>query len=397
MQIPKEIFNSINSNTTALEIHDPRQFVDIVWTKLTNSSFFQLITLRKQFLLRDVLRQEIGMMDYPLALSLDFSTSKYNPILDYANGYYNHNDHTIVLNTKLLSDYYCEDIGVSIYSVLKHELHHATQHYMIDYLDQFPQDQSKVFLYGIILSGRSYQSTFCQKQPVHVDLLINRVAENNPLSVMFYALNITEREAHQIQYSLCFPKYDILFDSYEFARKRYGKSLSNQDIDILMDQSFINIFSNAMPEGNYETRNQLASMMYDLVYVGRAMHEGDFSLIEEGSLLSHKKTVLAEYGYNLPNEEPINDLIFSPEAQYTRDFVKNLSVEKQRVNPRFLLAVMRKDEFVVNYIKDVEAFKYEVLKFANENNEFGYGCFYRAFPECSAQYDLNNNTEMERE
>lgn len=398
MQIPKEVFNSNNSNVLIPVANDPKQLADIVWTRLTNSSFFQLITLRKQFLLRDLFRQEVGMMNYPIDVSLEFNTSKYDPILDYANGYYSDESHTIVLNAKLFSKHYCEDIGVSIYAVLKHELRHAMQHYMIYHLEKFPENQSDIFLYGIILSGKDYCSTFCQKEPVRINLLMDRISENNALSVMFYALNITEREAHEIQYQLCPPKHNILSDSYEFARKRYGKTLTDKDIDDLMDQSFINIFSNAMPEGNYEKRNQLASAMYDLVYAGRAMYEKDFSLIEDGSLLLHKKKILAEYGYNMPNEEPINDLMFSSEARYTRDFVKDLSIEKQRVNPRFLLTVMRKDESIINDIKDKEAFKYEVLKFADESHEFAYGCFYRAFPECSSQYlDHYNNIEEEIE
>lgn len=168
--------------------------------------------------------------------------------------------------------------------------------------------------------------------------------------------------------------------------------MEDEEIDQLIDQSFCNIYHHKNPNGSYEWRNQLASMMYDLLYTGRAMHDNDYSLMADGNLLLHKKRVLAEYGYNLPNEEPINDLMYSPKVEYTYTFVDKLTIEKQRTNPKFILTALRQDEKVAQCIKDPEAFTYEILKFANEDNEFAYGCFYKAFPEYSTKY-----SEEERE
>lgn len=392
MRIPKDVFNSAVSTVEYSDRATKDNYLRVFRARLENSRFFGLIILQKQLVFKDMLQQEVGFTNYPLDISLYFNTAIADPSLQHANGYYDHTTKTIVINSALFLKHNCKESGTDIYAVLRHELHHAIQHYMVDHIEEFADRRDNISLYSLIFTGQNCSATFCQTKPVNIDLLFNKIVEDNSLSVMFYALNITEREAHRIQYELYQPNTNLLEESYSFARRRYGRNLQDKEIDQLIDQSFRNIYHHKNPNGSYEWRNQLASMMYDLLYAGKAMHDNNYSLMADGNLLLHKKRVLAEHGYNMPGEEPINDLMFDSDTQYDVSFVRNLSVERQRVNPKYLMLCLRRHICTANDIKDQEAFIYEALKFVNEENTFAYEAFYQAFPEYSTKY-----SEEERE
>lgn len=238
MHIPKEVFNSISFSIQYNEKVTKENYLRVFRSRLENSHFFGVIILHQQLLFRNMLKEEIGFTNYPLNLPLDFNTPARDLSLEYVNGYYDHTTKTIVINSMLFFKHNQKEFGTDIYAILRHELRHAIQHYIVDHIEEFANYENNISLYSLIFTGQNSLATFCQEETVNVDLLFNKIIEDNSLSMMFYALNITEREAHQIQYEIYEPNINLLEESYSFARRRYGKDLSDKEIDVLVDKAF---------------------------------------------------------------------------------------------------------------------------------------------------------------
>lgn len=257
-------------------------------------------------------------------------------------------------------DFIYEKNGAYIYSVLRHELVHVEQYFLLDNFDKYPERESDIVKLNICLDYKEHSISFCSTAERAGKFLVEFSTEESVN--LFYFLSFAEREAYTAQYNIYKDKENFIESKCAYFREKYSSSLSNEEIAEIIDEAYHDLYYNIYPSGSYEHRNLVATVMYDLYHVVQYNYDNnyDISVLKDTSL---KRKTLAEYGYTIYGEDPINDLLHNY-CDFSADMslLANLTAEQQLVNPKLLLRCLVTDGKTVDYIKDKEAFVYETSK-----------------------------------
>ena len=325
--------------------------VDSVYTNWSDYNIFQ-----KESLLKAIIDDTIKKSDYGYEVFVDYFSGDGNTNLFLINGFYCHPDKTLSFNKSLLA----EKNGAYVYSVLRHELVHVEQYYLVDNLDKFPERERDIVKLSICLDYHEHPVSFCSSKESSGKFLVKFSTEN--AVNLFYFLSFAERKAYTTQYNIYKDKENFIEAKCSYFREKYASDLANDKIAEIIDEAYYNLYYNIYPSGSYEHRNLVATVMYDLYHVVQYNLDNnyDISILKDTSL---KRRTLADYGYTIYGEEPINDLLHNY-CDYNEDvsLLSELTIERQRVNPQLLLRCLLHSKDTVNYIKDEEAFLYEIGK-----------------------------------
>lgn len=272
------------------------------------------------------------------------------------NGYYSNKDKEIVLNKELLDN----ENGSFVYSVLCHELEHAKQFYMIEHAESFPDKEEDIVKLSTCLEEGLHAVSFCTEKLCEAQFF-TMFSSNENVNI-FHLLSFAERKAYSLQYSIYQDKENLLLLGFDQFRERYKAHLSDKEIEDVIDESYHKLYFNISPSGTYEQRNLQATVMYDLFHVVQYNYDSNYDLTV---LKDHtkKKETLAKYGYTIYGEIPLNNLIHdSVDYLDSISLLNNLSIEQQRVNPYLILRCLMVSQETKNYIKDEEAFIYEMKR-----------------------------------
>lgn len=322
-----------------------------------HSQWHQYTLTQKQLLLMEIANrteQELGID--PL-VSVDYFTPSCDSERIF-NAYYDKTKNTICFNRFLLDK---EDPDV-IYSVLMHELEHRLQHHLLDHWECSVDQESRFNNLAICLDDAEHPVSFCSEQEYSGQFLTMPCEQD--VVKMFYVLSTAEREAYKVQYDIVNPvdKDNLLLQGYATFRKRYLCNFVDNDISDIIDTAHYNLYNHQYPDGDYETRNLIATVMYDLFHVVQYNYDSSYNLSVLKNF-SKKQKVLADYGYTVYKKDPINNLsgqIFI--YMENLSLLDELSIEQQIANPSLLLQCFILDQNTANYIKDKEAFIYEAKK-----------------------------------
>lgn len=279
-----------------------------------------------------------------------------NKSLFNINGYYYNPDKRIVLNKDLLDN----KNGNFVYSVLCHELEHAKQFYMIEHAENFPDKERDIVKLSTCLEEGHHAVSFCTENLCEAQFF-TMFSSNENVNI-FHLLSIAERKAYSLQYSIYQDKENLLSLGFNLFREKYSFPLTNEEIEKIVDISYYKLYYNELPSGSYEQRNMQATVMYDLFQIVQYNYDPSYDL---NILLDHhkKKETLAQYGYTIYGEIPLNNLIHdSVDYVDNISLLNNLSIEQQRVNPYLILRCLMVSQETKNYIKDEEAFIYEMKR-----------------------------------
>lgn len=272
------------------------------------------------------------------------------------NGYYYNKDKEIVLNKELLDN----KNGSFVYSVLCHELEHARQFYMIEHTENFPDKEEDIVKLSTCLEEGHHAISFCTEEVCEVQFFT--MFSSNETVNIFHLLSIAERKAYSLQYSIYQDKGNLLLLGFDQFRERYKVHLSDEEIEDVIDESYHKLYFNISPTGTYEQRNLQATIMYDLFHVVQHNYDSNYDL---AVLKDHtkKKETLAKYGYTIYGETPVNNLLRDGAIYLHKIYLLgDLSLEQQRVNPYLILRCLMVSQETKKYIKDEEAFIYEMKK-----------------------------------
>lgn len=348
MHIPKDLIGGIKT----FQSEAKEELLDLL-----HSQWYQYTLTQKQLLLMAIANrteQELGID--PL-VSVDYFTPSCDSECIF-NAYYDKTENAIYFNRFLLDK---EDPDM-VHSVLMHELEHRFQHHLLDHWECSVDQESRFTNLAICLDDTEHPVSFCSKQEYSGQFLTMPCEQD--VVKMFYALSTAEREAYKVQYDINNPVDDdnILLQGYATFRERYLCNFTDSDISNIIDTAHYNLYNHQYPDGDYETRNLIATVMYDLFHVVQHNYDSsyDLSILND---FSKKQKILADYGYTVYKKDPINDL-----SDQTYAYIKNLSlldeltIEQQIVNPLLLLRCFILKQDTANHIKDKEAFIYEIEK-----------------------------------
>ena len=310
----------------------------------------------KESLLITVINRFLEQFDYCSPILLGCFKEKTTNNLYSINAYYSHHDKMVYINKRLLLN----RNGEHVLSILLHELTHVCQYYKIDNSILFYRDKAEIELLRACLDYSERKVNFLSVQEVPVRFLTMYLPEESVN--IFYYLCIAEREAYTVQYNIYNNNENVLLHSFDVFREIYSPLLTNEKICELVDISYQNLYNNVKPFGTYTDKNLQATVMYDLYHILR--HNYDFSY--DLSILNdkeQKRETLAKYGYTIYGEDPVNDLLHNC-YDYNNDtsLLSELTIEQQRVNPQLLLRCLLQSTSAMNFIKDQEAFLYEIEK-----------------------------------
>lgn len=348
MHIPKELVGGLKTFQ-----FDTKE--DLL--NLLHSNWSQYPTNQKQLLLTLIVNQTEKELNISPLVSVDYFFPSNKPERA-VNAYYDKTENTIYFNKSLLEK---EDPPL-IYSILMHELEHRFQHYLLEHWEYAVDQESRFVDLSICLDDMKRPVSFCSGKEYSGQFLTMPCEQD--IVKMFYALNTAEREAYKVQYDLFNPvdNDNILLQGYTTFRNRYSCDFADSDISNIIDTAHYDLYNNQYPDGDYATRNLIATVMYDLFHVVQYNYDSsyDLSILND---FSKKQKILADYGYTVYKKDPINDLsgqIFT--YMENLSLLGELTVKQQIANPLLLLQCFLLDQDTANYIKDKEAFIYEIEK-----------------------------------
>lgn len=311
--------------------------------------------LQKHSLLDSFANRLLESDDINNKVSIDYFYPN-NKSLFNINGYYYNPDKRIVFNKELLNN----KNGSFVYSVLCHELEHARQFYMVEHAESFPNKEEDIVKLSTCLEGGHHAISFCTEEFCEAQFF-TMFSTNENVNI-FHLLNIAERKAYSLQYSIYQDKENLLLLGFDQFRERYKVHLSDEEIEDVIDESYHKLYFNISPSGTYEQRNLHATVMYDLFHVVQYNYDSNYDL---SILKDHtkKKETLAKYGYTIYGETPVNNLLRDGAIYLHKIYLlDDLSLEQQRVNPYLILRCLMVSQETKNYIKDEEAFIYEMKR-----------------------------------
>lgn len=314
----------------------------------------------KYYKLKNQFKEEVLKLPYKLAINLKIIDFKENTFL---NGQYKHNEKNIYINKHLLNT----KSEKEIFSILMHELTHAIQNYKIDNRDFFKNEKKYIDLLDICINKIEYPIVFCNINNDLCNFHINPSYAIYDKSNLLYILCLSEREAFEIQDKI--NETNLLKEAYDTFNKIYKTNLSNEEINKLIDNCYLNLYYHENPTGAYQERNIQATIMYDIAHLARYFYlisDKNNKLLDEeidkeiNALLniSIKEKVLAIYGYIIFGRNPINDL-YNEMSNMINDIeiLNKLTKEQQISNPKLLLRFyQRYGENIYKYIKDKNTF-----------------------------------------
>lgn len=348
MHIPKELVGGLKTFQ-----FDTKE--DLL--NLLHSNWSQYLINQKQLLLTLIVNQTEKELNISPLVSVDYFFPSNKPERA-VNAYYDKTENTIYFNKTLLEK---EDPRL-IYSILMHELKHRFQHYLLEHWEYAADQESRFVDLSICLDDTERPVSFCSGKEYSGQFLTMPCEQD--IVKMFYALNTAEREAYKVQYDLFNPvdKDNLLLQGYNIFRNQYLCDFEDETISNIIDVAHYNLYHHQYPCGDYETRNLVATVMYDLFHVVQYNYDSsyDLSVLKD---FTKKQKALADYGYTVYKKEPINNLSHQL-LIYVNDLslLDKLTVEQQIANPSLLLRCFILNQNTVNYIKDKEAFIYEVKK-----------------------------------
>ena len=370
MRLSKELFSKANAyaNYSLPELYE--KLKDCEWTKLN--------AFQKKMLIKSIMIKELEQINLPYTISIDYISKKYDQLAEYVNAYYYHSERLLCMNDDLITS----GSGEFAYSVLDHELIHVEQYFKIDNLEKFPAEEEYIVKLNECLNTVGHNISVLEKNVVanlHIYALPDSVDIN-----MFYILCIAEREAYSKQYLIYeeSPDKNLLLLGCKAFRDKYGQSFSDEDIYKIIDQCYHNLYENIMPVGTYKEQSIQATVMYDLLHTAMYMYDGTHNL-DILTDLDRKRKVLAESGYTIYGEEPLNNLLHEF-YKYRNDIslLEKLSIEEQRINPKLLLWCLRTNADTLNYIKDIDAFLYNTMKHFDIYDDDTQQMLIDMFPYC---------------
>lgn len=327
------------------------ELVDSVYKSWNDYNIFQ-----KESLLKAITDDTIKKSNYGYEVFIDYFSGDRNTYLFLVNGFYCHPDKTLSFNKDLLD----EKNGAYVYSVLRHELVHVGQYFLVDNFDKFPERESDIVKLSICLDYKEHPISFCSTAERTGKFLVKFSTEESVN--LFYFLSFAEREAYATQYNIYKDKENFIESKCSYFREKYSSSPTNKEIAEIIDEAYHDLYYNIYPSGSYEHRNLVATVMYDLYHVVQYNYDNsyDISILKDTSL---KRKALAEYGYTIYGEDPVNNLLHNS-CDYNENIplLSELTIEQQRVNPQLLLRCLLHSKDTVNYIKDEESFLYEIGK-----------------------------------
>lgn len=315
----------------------------------------QYSILQKHSLLDSFINKSLIDTGINSKVSIDYFYSN-NESSFNINGYYYNTNKEIVLNKELLDN----ENSSFVYSVLCHELEHARQFYMIEHAESFPDKEEDIVKLSTCLEEGHHAVSFCTEKLCEAQFFT--MFSTNETVNIFHLLSIAERKAYSLQYSIYQDKENLLSLGFNLFREKYNFPLTNEEIEKIIDISYYKLYYNELPSGSYEQRNMQATVMYDLFQIVQYNYDPSYDL---NILLDHqkKKEILAQYGYTIYGEIPLNNLIHdSVDYVDNISLLNNLSIEQQRVNPYLILRCLLVSQETQNYIKDEEAFIYEMKR-----------------------------------
>ena len=379
----------------------------ILYKNKTKEDLIKLLDLRKSIIYKKYIIQELFIRlttnhIYLPDLSIIITDEEKESILVGNNGFYSYIENRIYLNEKMLE----VENGLFIYSVLIHELKHAEQNYFVINKNFYMDKKEYIENLDICMNKTEESINFCniKDKLVCFNIKIDRNIYNKTL--LFYELNLAEREAYDIQNTICkldLEKYTDLFN------EQYYTNFSRNEIGQLIDICFLKLYHNEPPSGTYEEQNLQATIMYDIAHIGRYMYlisnetcEINIQnyIDEAQNLLAfyNKQKILSIYGYTVYNTKPINDLMLESYKYIANiESLKNMSLEQQRVNPDIIVQILRRyGKSVLPYIKDKDAFIYEAKKYVT--SEYYGPILLECFPELkTTENEKEYFAEIERD
>lgn len=324
--------------------------IEDIYTFLNYEKWNELNNIEKRIIIQKLVDKEVEKLGIQNPPELVISEESLGM---YVVGGYKKETNTLYIASNILDDVFL------IYNTIVHELTHCKQWKNID-------NGTGNELYKICMSEDVTKINFCDFKDVNGILHININLFNEEFSTMLYKLSLPEREAYQRAYEaeLKYNPYakDELREAYTIFYKKMKLNYTREEINRIIDDSFLYLFYTKMPVGTYENRNIHASIMYNITCSAILNMENS---IENQNLLNidYERNMLAKYGYTRTGYPPINDLK-SDAAKYV-DNIHNLSemsVENQIANPElFAMLFLHKKQNIFPYIKDKEAFLYELV------------------------------------
>lgn len=263
------LLDKIKTKEQNKEIDDIKNVYDL----LKEEKWNQLTVESKKYLLTKLLLIESFELNIKNTPKLEYFDSD-----DATGGLYRKNKNTIFISNRVLIKY----PGIDAFGLLCHELIHTKQ-----------GENMTDKIYKMYFEQPICELNFCDFINKKCILHIDAIAEIFDKSEMFYYLTKPEREAYEYESKkannlLRTTKY------YNRFRKIYQLQISNQEIDEIIDDSFINLIDKINPQTPY--REIKASVMYDLCIIGQFLYSKDISIINL-FMESKKSEILSKYGY----------------------------------------------------------------------------------------------------
>lgn len=334
-------------------------------------------------------------------VKIDFRLAN-NKTLNYADGMCENtkfNGESIILNSKYYQDLDDDYLGIKVEGVIRHELEHAFQYYIVnksknpfaskdlkELADSFKITQSKRINVRIYDSEKNIKVV---NGNLHINIMDRDAGYANVrnISKMFYILNVAERNAFNAgfkqklsyaRYGIDEPIHDeqnIVQRMIEYFKDRYNcHHLVNDEVEQLVDQCFKIIYYNKQPQSDLEK-----SVVYDLSLIS-ALNNGSISFEECELLLDdsgHKDIILDGNIYATQEDSEVIPSYEYYRYRFMPEKFFDMTAQKQIKNTELAIFVaVEHSELLIPYLKDINAMKKycienisDVLKI--ENAEIG--------------------------